>query len=427
MSGATEILVSSLVSDPAISVSKTNFQHLTSYNWLDHKRPTIAVPGHPAIWSPKPPNTKAKLQPDNGYHYIDQNASRLKSYPLETTFRALAITDPSFSFANLDVVTSRANLRTLLAFCTGRVGKKKFKIAVQRIGGTTLLTKQSTPNRVFVKSSDKCYGEAFEKAYTKHIAGLEKSTGHHRVASYGFCGLNLVVAFEADAAVLPSDGAPEAAGTEGVDDLIKLSTLSVDDDGFMPVPSRRKKQPAPAPTTPSSSKSKHAPPAKTPANPGTALASSPKFSILRRGTLVPNTVVAELKTKSRRAAHRLNMNDVYDQLWFSDTPHLFVGYHEDGVFGDIEHHEASNLKGKDGSGGIDDWEVRLADGLRKLGDLLKKMCEIAEARGTYMLCYDGDRAKLRVEVETQGKNWLPKDLMEWIESTSMNEKATSGK
>ncbi|KAK7177458.1 geranylgeranyl pyrophosphate synthetase [Paraphaeosphaeria sporulosa] len=112
--------------------SITNTQHLCSYNWKNASVSTIAVPGMPPLWVPL--EGSRQLKKDSGLVFIDQNADRHPSYPLEPLFRALYLTDPNFEIGSVDVVTDRNNIRKLLRFVkpdSARNGLEPFTIKVE--------------------------------------------------------------------------------------------------------------------------------------------------------------------------------------------------------------------------------------------------------------------------------------------------------
>jgi hypothetical protein len=59
----------------------------------------------------------------------------------------------------------------------------------------------------------------------------------------------------------------------------------------------------------------------------------------RAGTLVPQEELVEIATRTRKSMQRGGFNELYPQVYFGWTPHLFVAYHQgDGCF-DTGNHE----------------------------------------------------------------------------------------
>ncbi|RPA74636.1 hypothetical protein BJ508DRAFT_366106 [Ascobolus immersus RN42] len=371
-----EIPHSSIIDDPTLTSGKTNFTALASYSWLNcSQTPTIAVPGHPAIWTPKPPGTITTLEPDRGTYFSDQNAARHPSSPLEPIFRALAITDPSFSFDNIDIVTDRTVLRKLFRFIrAGHLGKRdRFQFAVQRVGGVTLFTRNEVKTTDYFRG-DRGYGFAFEKEFTCWPKGLEDSTGHHRVVKYNLCGsLGIMMRFEADAAVLEHNA----------DDC------STSLERLLARPTERK-----------------------------------ELKVREAGKMVAHEEVVELKAAHVKTDGRFACKGVYEQLWLANTPRLLVGLQQNGVFGDIRDVDTtvdSIWKREpvlEGPVGINKWELDNEAFLRKLAVLLKTICEIAEKADGKALVIRCDDESLKVEAGEEGKEWIPKDLRDWIETGS---------
>ncbi|KAG6986532.1 hypothetical protein G7Y79_00078g099860 [Physcia stellaris] len=195
----SEISVQGL-SDSSISPSAsiTGVKHLSSYNWIEARTPTIAVPGSPPLWSA--PNGSVRVKKDTGFIYIAQNAARHPESPLEPLFRALYIADPEFDIRSIDVVTDRNNVRKLLSFIdpsSAKNGLEAFTIHVEVVENTAILSREETATSETIGPSEfKGFGHEFEKAYTTSQIG--GSTGHHRIISYRLGDLKFVIRHETD-------------------------------------------------------------------------------------------------------------------------------------------------------------------------------------------------------------------------------------
>ena len=218
-------------STPAAKIS--HVQHLSSYNWIDRKEPTIVVPGRPALWAP-PKETHTQVREDGAggtISYVDQNAARLPNSPVEPLFRALFITRPEFDISNVDLVTDRNNLRKLLSFVNPRLGGKSFRrrefsIVAEAVDGCrTVIFRRVEPASFFEPTPGSSvggiqgYGHAFEKAYTTDR--VKGSTAHHRIISYRFAGLNMVVRYETDGCVAPSNN---TMGDPSEESILEIKT-----------------------------------------------------------------------------------------------------------------------------------------------------------------------------------------------------------
>ncbi|KAL0631015.1 hypothetical protein Q9L58_010133 [Maublancomyces gigas] len=328
-------------------VCKTGFKALGSYNWLDKPEPTILVPGSPPKWTPRP--TETQLTPDAGHVLIDQNAHRCPDHPLEPLFRALLTNNPAIDLTTIDLVTDRNNLRKLLRFVSNQ-DDKPFTIRVQRLGTTTLFTRTEPKSSEHI-TGFRGFGHEFEKAYTSWPRGMENSTGHNRIVQYNLCGLKLVVRFEVDAST--------HVGT-----VVDADTLSSLLGGVSLAP----------------------------------VCDSTTFHVTRRGTLVPQESVLEIKT--RAVSRTLDLADVLPQLWFSETPALAVGYHSRGRFGSVKP-EKMDLEG---------WERNNAPMLRKLVEMLRVIVKEAEkAEGRRCVVQGMGDGTLRI-VKGSAVDCLPGDI-----------------
>ncbi|KAK4206163.1 geranylgeranyl pyrophosphate synthetase [Rhypophila decipiens] len=138
----TTISRCNLTKPPAASAKITDFEHIASYTWWNKTAPTISVPGSPPLWHP--PSTTPRLEPDSGTVYIDQNAARCPSSPLEPLFRAALIENVNFSLDDVDLVTDRNNIRKLLRFAQAS-SDDHFRIRIEIVGETTALLTRVEP------------------------------------------------------------------------------------------------------------------------------------------------------------------------------------------------------------------------------------------------------------------------------------------
>ena len=202
-------------------ISLSDFVVLASYNWLDEPEPTILVPGVPAIWSP-PADTPA-LKPDTGTRYIDQNADRMPNAPFEPLIRAIQTHRPEFDFSKVDIVTDRRSLRQLYAFING--DGKSFEFGVEAVGNTVVFTRTEPRTRETIAPGKFAgYRQSFEKAYTRLHSSAKGSTAHHRIVSYTFGGLRLLVR-SGKHAYRPL---PDGADSSQEDFVENIKTLSLD-------------------------------------------------------------------------------------------------------------------------------------------------------------------------------------------------------
>ncbi|KAF8417924.1 geranylgeranyl pyrophosphate synthetase [Tirmania nivea] len=349
---APRILAQWTVADlkkPATSVSKKDFEFLSSYNWSELKsgklsNSTIIVPGCPSSW--EPPALPKAVRPDHGLVFVDQNAYQHPNIPLEPLLQALYITKPSFDLNKVQIITDRNNLRKLFEVVCGEK-HRDFEIAVEIVNNTALFTRlEQCTSELIGRQEFRGYGHEFEKEFTKYPSSVNGSTGHHRIVSYSFGGLNMVVRFEADGALPPArnpvgitKGTP--ARSSGLI-LPDLSSLSLEG--------------RPPRTTPASSG--HGTPAST-----------SRLAVMKAGELVPQDRILEIKT---RAEHRaIGIPECMPQLWFSDTRNLFIGLHNRGTFRTINKYQVDEKM-------TSQWEKLHERQLGQLVDLLGKIIAIAK-------------------------------------------------
>ncbi|KAJ5356799.1 hypothetical protein N7517_011408 [Penicillium concentricum] len=356
----------------ATSVSINDVMHLSSYNWIEARTPTIAVPGTPACWSP--PRGPQQVKMDSGVYLIAENAIRHPTSPFEPLFRALYLENPSFDIRSVDVVTDRNCIRQLLSFINPGLEKtQRFTLHVELIKNTVIICRVEKKKRQYIKPGQPSgFGHNFEKRYTIHQ--IKGSTSHHRIISYTFGALKLLIRHETDGYV--------AAGIAGHSTTVNQSTH----DHL-------------------SSKMKSV----SLSQPGIYLYTTPpecKLTIRKAGEPVPLASTLEIKTRTIKRP--LAMKDFAAQLWISQTPKLVRAYHTEGKFQPPEVEDAIAV--------VKSWEDLHQVDLRKLAALIRKIIEVTkECGGAATIKREPQSKKLTIEMAHRDR-MLPMDLYDkWNE------------
>ena len=288
MSQAIEIRIDDIdigtSSRPVIS----DFDVVASYNWLDEKDPTVLVPGLPPVW--KAPVSNPVLTEDTGPKYIDQNADRNPSSPLEALLVAVNATSKDFNYKSIDIISDRSPIRKLLGFVAPeysdakKTGVTSFSILIEVVGDTVIFNRCQSATR----QTDGIIGyrSAFDKHYLKISASAGKSTSHHRILRYNFGGLNFLIRFAIDA-LLPTE-LPDRADdshTKDVDedvlvDLLRSTALN---------------------SSPTSSKEKN-------------------VGVRHGGQLMPQSAMLEIITRNDKYPYEIDRR--LPDLWISQTQHF---------------------------------------------------------------------------------------------------------
>lgn len=355
-----------LPTPPVASI--TGVKHLSSYNWTETPTPTIAIPGSPPLWSP--PKISQTLEKDSGLIYIDQNAARHPDSPLEPLFRALYSTNPSFDIRSTDVVTDRNNIRKLLSFINARStksGLEAFDIEVEVTGKTALFCRTEISTQKFIEPDEfRGFGHEFEKAYTSNQ--IEGSTGHHRIISYQFGDLNLIVRHETDG-YLSDESAPVLTTNERESDDLSntLASLSLSSADRL----------------------------------GTATSPASQLITRKEGKAVPRESTFVIKT---RVSHKsIDFQEFAAQLWISQTPNLVRAYHNKGKFGEPA---VQNVVAA-----VNEWEEENQYDLKRLAALISKILDVVKGcGGRAIIRYNGYIEKLVLIRKADERQMLPKDL-----------------
>ena len=227
----------------------------------------LLVPGAPNEWTGSAGPTQ--LIKDVGELMVNASGFFSPKFPLESIMHAVTGCTPGFDFAAVDIVTDRNNLRKLLDFATDDPERGDFTIRVDRVGNSILFTRVEPKNKDYPKYPG--FGHSFEDKYTKST--LPDTICHHRVVTYTFGRMRLLVRCEVDAV---QQGGGEVSGTKLVN--FKDATLKVE----------------------------------------------------RAGTFCATAPMMELKTKSARYAHEFNFPSAFGQMALSGTNLLALGLHERG-------------------------------------------------------------------------------------------------
>ncbi|KAG8905591.1 hypothetical protein FRB99_008589 [Tulasnella sp. 403] len=330
----------------------TGFQSIASYSWVSAATPTIIVPGAPPIWSPQP---TSRVPADSGLRYIHQNAARMGDRsPLVPLFAAVFDMGKEDILRDIDIVSDRNNLRKLLRWATG-VADEDFRIDVELAGNTCLFTR--VEEKVSENVQDfRGFGDEYKKAATRNAPGHGRTTGHYQIASYTLAGLRILLRFEVDACT-------DAGNTAEDDDLDGLASA------FSALNTS---------TSRSGAKTKEL---EEPVSPFRS-----ELTILHKGSrqLVPRANWIELKT---RASHKpLDWDDIYPQLYLSQTAYLYLAKHNRGTFTPAEKFKLGSSQMATHASVTQAGMGKLVDGLKQI---LKAVRKVGDGVGLSLICQRG--------------------------------------
>jgi hypothetical protein len=200
------------------------------------------------------------------------------------------------------------------------------------------------------------YGHAFPESYTSWDPDVKGSASHQRLIRYSFGDLDLVVRFEGDGYFAETPFASKASQDASVDDLIP----GLQEGGKI----------------------------SEQLSPGT------KLTVQRAGEIVSQELVFDIKTRSiKKKSHENTVDGELPRMWIAQISKFVLGYHDSGVFDDIEI--------KDVREDLEKWERDHNKALLKLAALIHNI--IAAVRGRpdakLELCLSGSG---RLEFREQG-------------------------
>jgi hypothetical protein len=299
--------------------------------------------------------------------------------------------DDPFDWSSVDIITDRNGLRKLLRWIEQTEALKDFRIDLQLAGEKTVLFNRWEPQHV-EPGFPGSFGHSFEESQTVPAPGCEDGDGHHRIVTYDFSGLQMVVRFEVDAC-LPSKStsrlkieAPPLAITSGddVDSLaLLLSNTQISE-----------------PSSSAVSRVRH--------TPSTAIVKSdgaPFLEICAVGNLVPQKDLIELTTRSERNAATFSWREAFPQLWLSQTPHHYLAVHNRGTFSSIQRR---TIEGEDLLAIAADAQQSFRKLRKVLGAIQELLIEQGREARLSLVCRNG---VLEVFERTDGRNVLPDKVL----------------
>lgn len=343
----------------------TDVENLSSYNWIeaDESTPTISVPGSPPMWTAPPGGMQ--LQQDYGLVYVNQNGARHPQFPLEPLFRALFTTQPEYDISSVDVVTDRSNLTKLLSFKRPSMNREKiraFAIEAELVKDTLILNRYEGHNTEIIRPDEfRGFGRQYKDTYTTSL--IRNSTGHHRIISYNFGGLKMIVRHEADGYI--EEDRQQQFNAEG---MARAFTMW---------------------------KGKEVPVLTMPNSP---------LHVRIQGQAVSIASTVEIKTKSKSQPFR--DHEIMPQLWTAQTPYLVRAYHKWGWF--------DEPKVEDMCVAVGHWEEDNQDLLRPLAGLLKEIkALVKKCGGKAFINFGGSESDLCIR-EAKRDDMLPEELyLKW--------------
>ncbi|RYO90589.1 hypothetical protein DL764_008429 [Monosporascus ibericus] len=320
----------------------SEFSVVTSYSWLDSRESAILVPGRPPRWTPlqKP----YRLPEDRGEYFRDKNAARYPRHPMEPAIVAGLDASPELGRQQkVDVVACSSTLGNLLRFVRGQ--DKSFRMVVEKVEGTVFfIRRENSPTELI--PDVRGFGHTFPENYTTWDPDVKGSTCHQRLLRYSFGGLQFLVRFGADGYMEDTDRAStkSSAPTRGkAPVLVSELAASLDDSQISPKVS----------------------------------ASKAGVTIQAGGSLVDQSRIFDLKTRSFRKKEQDTIGEELPRLWVAQIPKFVLAYHADGVFNDIHVLDVHEH--------VQEWEQKNKTVLSKLAALIHRITSLLDAGSSQKL------------------------------------------
>jgi hypothetical protein len=240
-------------------------------------------------------------------------------------------------------------------------GPKPFRLDAQKIGNVVIFMRwENSADRAPVKPRGFCWSQSHSIATIKQQ--LEGVSSSHGIVRYQFAGIEMMVRFELDAV---TEAAPKMRNVYGEGEEIERMDRCLD--------SMR----------------------RTPVGEEKGLMSLPPSNEYKGGIKIHRTpyttppLSSYLEKKTRSSKGELDYVDIYGQLIFSQTPHLYVARHTRGNFTSLE--KVSLGKGK-----LRDIEISTTGIMGKVAGMIKEMMECVDEFGECSFIWKGEGSNIEV-------------------------------
>ncbi|KAE8855687.1 hypothetical protein PTNB73_09973 [Pyrenophora teres f. teres] len=339
--------------------------------------PEISGCQKPPQWTPL--TTPQRLKEDSGQYYRDPNAAKYPDYPMAPVVHAIVETNPKFPTSNVDLFACGSTLGNLLRFARGI--DKAFRFNVEVIGNTVFFIRKENDPKEVIKDI-RGFGHTFPEAYTTWDKDVKGSDTHQRIIKYTFGGLNCLVRFESDGYIKNiSKGGDKVSDkvTVGEDDLLQAlqgTTIGHSSKTFSKTLDR--------------------------------------ISVKHGGSVVPQSSIFDMKTRSGKHNKFIDMSDISPQLWLKQIPNFILAYHDGhGLFQDIR---VQDIRDE-----VQAWQMENKDGIRRFAVLLEKVLAVVKNEKRVLLeiyCPGADRLEIWGQYG-DGTHALPMQLADrWAEDGS---------
>lgn len=290
-------------------------------------------PGRPPRWTPLAHPTR--LTEDSGEYYRDKNAARYPKHPMEPAILAGLKASPEICRAGtVDIVACGSTLGNLLRFVRGQ--DKSFRILVEMVEGTVFFVRRENSPTELIPDI-RGFGHSFPENYTTWDRDVKGSASNERLLRYNFGGLRFLVRFGADGYIEEPGRATgktttaSAASSKASAEVSEILS-SLDDTRI-------------------SSKA--------------SAAYSAGLKIQSAGSLVDQSCIFDLKTRSIKKRFNDTLGEELPRLWVAQIPKFILAYHDWGLFKDIQIHDVRDK--------VKAWEETHKDDLAKLASLVHQI------------------------------------------------------
>ena len=355
--------------------SLKNFKSVGSYNWSPKstpEQPIMVIPGEASRLVGN--LDKQQLRKSSYEQMCDENRFYMSDYPMEPLFRAVSICSPDFDFNAIDIATDRNNLRKLLEFVED-TRKESFRIDFQKIDNLIVFIRNEENAKQFCDD----YGKDFEHRFTNDSG---ENGSYRQIVTYKLGDLKILTRFEVDCIEETSELVEEG----NQDDVLvsAMSSIKLDVEKKEKLSMELSKE-------------------------------NSKLTVIKSGCFNSKHKkhFVEMTTKSVFRGNFEFPQSKWNQLFFSNTDVLLIGWHSRGMLQKIEKLSFSQVTQRSGREKRDIQVVtsKLNDLLTKLKVFASKDCNDQQI---YSIIFHRESNENSIEIfSTSNKTQcLPQSLLE---------------
>ena len=142
------------------------------------------------------------MAPDTGDIVLDDNVDKFRRSPMEPAIQAVLHFDSQYNFSNLDIVSDKQPLASLLNMAYSKEEEtpiKAFTFYAQVVGNILVLTRGDGKSVIEDNNKFRGYRKNFDSKYLKKPASIQDPGSHFHLTSYKIDDIKILIRHKVDA------------------------------------------------------------------------------------------------------------------------------------------------------------------------------------------------------------------------------------